>query len=332
MKTIPFIICIDVEPDEREIEQGLASDWIGFEEMARCFNEFRPRLREATGAPVNFSWFFRMDPQIGKVYGSSSWVFTRYREIIKQLELAGDELGLHTHAWRWEDGLSRWITDHGNQEWIDYCVHTSFQAYEKVFGRSCRSFRFGDRFMNNETMGLIESLGVRFDLTIEPGRWASNDAAPDELGTGSLPNYMTAPRRPYVPSSGDFRTADRNRLGLLEIPLTTGKEPGRFAGLKRAASALNIDLQRRHEATPMYLNFAMPTFRRIMNRLLDEKHAYLSPLVRSEVAARSILKDNLKQNMELMLSHPSVSRFKFAGPAEAIEFLAGRNSAKNGET
>lgn len=322
MTRIPFIICIDVEPDERQVMRGLAPDWIGFEEMARCFTEFRPRLEEATRSPVSFSWFFRMDPQIEEIYGSSSWVFERYGEIIKQLERAGDELGLHTHAWRWDHDLSRWIADHGNQEWVEHCVHTSFQAYQSIFGRCCRSFRFGDHFMNTKTMNLLESLGVRFDLTVEPGRKAISGQVPGELSTGSLPNYTAVPRRPYVPSSRDFRKPDPTaRRGLLEIPLTTGKEPGRFAALKRAATALHIDLQRRHEPTPMYLNLEMPAFRGMMNRLLDERNSYLAPVVRSEVAAHTTLKAYLEQNIQVMLSHPLASRFKFVGPAEAIELL-----------
>lgn len=322
MKRIPLIVCIDVEPDQRQLMRGLAADWIGFEETARCFSEFRPGLEQATGAPVRFSWFLRMDPQIAEIYGSSSWVSQRYGEIIKQLEGAGDEFGLHTHAWRWDDGLNRWIADHGNQEWIEHCVRISFQAYHKVFGRSCRSFRFGDHFMNNETMALLESLGVQFDLTVEPGRKAMPRLATEDLSTGSLPNYHTAPRRPYVPSSRDFREPDLTASrSLFEIPLTTGKALGRFSGLKRAATALKIDLQKRHDPAPMFLGLEMSDFRRIMNRLLDEMNPYLAPVVRSDVGVHTTQKANLEQNIQLMLSHPMASRFKFVGPAEAIEIL-----------
>ena len=108
MKKIPILICIDVEPEARQIDSAAAVDWNGFEETASLFSEIRPRLEEATGAPARYSWFFRMDPQVKHTYGAAGWVATRYREAIGKLESAGDELGLHTHAWRWDEGSRRW--------------------------------------------------------------------------------------------------------------------------------------------------------------------------------------------------------------------------------
>src|SRR2546425_4997123 len=101
MEKIPIIICIDVEPDEREIDSTAAIDWAGFERVFEFFSVFRSRLEKETQAPAHFSWFMRMDPQIEHTYGLSWWVAERYREAIAQLERAGDEIGLHTHGWRW---------------------------------------------------------------------------------------------------------------------------------------------------------------------------------------------------------------------------------------
>jgi hypothetical protein len=204
-RKIPIILCIDVEPLEREIDRVVAKDWDGVEETFRFLSDVRPALAAATGAPVKFSWFFRMDPQIADTYGDPSWVVRRYGKIIEQLERAEDEFGLHTHAWRWDERFKRWVVDHADQEWVEHCLRMSFEAYRRAFGRSCYSFRFGDHWMNNATIDLLESLGVRFDLTVEPGMKPAPALVLKELHTGSLPDYTVTPRRPYRPAREDFQ-------------------------------------------------------------------------------------------------------------------------------
>lgn len=320
MRNIPTIFCIDVEPDEREIKRGVAKDWKGFEETFKFLSNLRPLLEEATGAPVRFSWFFRMDPQIEQTYGLSWWVAKRYPEIIEKLELAGDEIGLHTHAWRWDSGLNQWITDNGNQKWINQCIHTSFEAYQSAFGRPCLAFRFGDHWMSNETIDLLESLGVKFEMTVEPGRKRSPGLMPGEVYTGSLPDYSTVPNWPYKPSRLDFRKDSYKRdRDLWVVPMSTDKAVGRFVGVKRAAKALGIDL---YEADQLNLSHDRSQFSAMMKSLLDVRmNSYLAPAIKSDAVLYPPAKAHLDQNVRFILSHPSVNRFKFVGPAEAIELL-----------
>ena len=320
MKRIPVIICIDVEPDEREIKRGVAKDWEGFEETFKFFSSLRPRLEEATGAPVRFSWLFRMDPQIEHAYGLASWVTKRYGEIIEQLELVGDELGLHTHAWRWDSGLHRWITDNANQQWINHCVHTSFEAYRSTFGRPCLSFRFGDHWMNNETIDLLEYLGVKFEMTVEPGRKPRSGLMPREVYTGSLPDYSTAPTSPYKPSRQDFRKQSHSQeRELWVIPMSTDTAVGRFVRLKQAAKALGIDL---YEADQLNLGHDRSQFRNMMHSLLDVRtESYLAPAIKTDALIYPPARAHLEKNVDLILSHPLLNRFKFVRPAEAIQLL-----------
>lgn len=322
MRDIPVMICIDVEPREREIDSTLAKNWEGVEETFEFFSNLRPRLEVATGASVNFSWFFRMDPQIKHTYGLSSWVIDRYGDAIKQLELAGDELGLHIHAFRWDGGLHKWITDHGNQEWINHCLHTSFEAYQSAFGYPCLSFRFGDHWMNNETMSLLESLGVKFDLTIEPGKKPTDGVQPEELHTGSWPDYTTTPRWPYQPSRQDFRKHGHAQgRGLWVIPLSTGSGLGRLPRLKQGAMAFGF-LQDRYEVCQLNLSIDGPLFQIMMKRLLGLwRKPYLAPVVRTDVCSSSPSRANMEQNLNFMLSHPLVNSFKFVRPAEGIKLL-----------
>ena len=316
-------MCVDVEPEAREIDSAAAKDWEGFEEVAQCFNDFRTRLEKSTGAPVSFSWFMRMDAQIERVYGLSWWVAQRYAKTIAQLGRSGDELGLHLHAWRWNTDLERWVIDHGDQKWIDRCVRMAFEAYQIAFGRPCVSFRFGDRWMNDETMALLEALGLKFDLTVEPGTKAKPALVLEELHTGSLPDYTDTPRRPYRPSRPDFRKHGHERgRGLWIIPLSTDRTVGRFGSLKRAALKFGVDLEKRQETSQLNLGFGGKQFRELMDSLLYlRRESHLAPVLRTDVGAHPALRRNMEENMEFILSHPLVNRFKFVRPAGAIELL-----------
>ena len=323
MREIPVIICVDVEPDERDVPLNATSDWKGFEETSEFFNALRPRIAEVTGAPARFSWFFRMDPQIELAYGAADWAAKRYGELIAQLGRAGDELGLHTHAWRWDEGAGRWVTDHGNQQWVSHCIATSFAAYRGAFGNACVSFRFGDHWMSDETMDLLESLGARFDLTVEPGRIARPPQLQTKYATGILPDFVSLPRRPYRPSRRDFRRHDAEQgRDLWAIPLSTGKEPGRFAGIKRAAEALGIDLRRGNDTVPLNLELRAPLFRALLESwLVAAEEKYLSLIIRSDAYLPTRSREDVTENLNFLLAHPLAGRFRFSRPDEAIRVL-----------
>ncbi|HKQ99694.1 MAG TPA: hypothetical protein VJT09_03410, partial [Pyrinomonadaceae bacterium] len=160
MKSIPICIIIDAEPDERQTDPNDPKDWEGFEKTCEYFKKLRPQLEDATGSPVHFSWFLRMDPQVEQTYGAPDWAVTRYRELIEELTAAGDELGLHPHAWRWDEASGRWTEEMSSQEWINHCVSMGFEAFRKSLNRPCLSFRFGAHWTNEETVELAERLGA----------------------------------------------------------------------------------------------------------------------------------------------------------------------------
>jgi hypothetical protein len=161
-----------------------------------------------------------MDPQIASTYGSSAWVVTRYGSLIENIKRAGDGIGLHMHAWRWDDSLNEWRADFASQDWVEFCVRMGFESFSKSLDERCLYFRFGDRWMNNETVRLIENLGARFDLTMEPGQTV---AGIDEPFSGSFLDCSQVPQRPYRPSKTDFRRPGKYlRRGLWIIPLSVG--------------------------------------------------------------------------------------------------------------
>jgi hypothetical protein len=220
MKRIPVVMCIDVEPDDRLIHPSVRNDWAGFERTFEFFSELRPRLEAATGSPAHFSWFIRMDPQIQTIYGSASWAVTRYRSLLERIKQAGDSIGLHTHTWRWNESLNDWSADIASPGWIELCLRTGFEAFRKSLNEQCVCHRFGDRWMNNHTLRLIEKLGARFDLTLEPGQTVQVDQA----FTGTYVDYSHAPQLPYRPSRIDFRKAGWYlKRNLWIIPMSIGR-------------------------------------------------------------------------------------------------------------
>lgn len=222
MTRLPFIICIDVEPDQRAEHPDGRWDWDGFEKLSAYLREMRGPLQRATGAPVHFSWFLRMDSLVARVYGSSTWVMTRYGGLIRELEAEGDEIGLHTHFWRWDDARQGWTADFGDPHWVAECLGQSFAAFEQGLGRACRSTRLGDRWVNDAALSVMERLGGRFDLSVEAGAMASPRL--EVPFTGPLPDFARAPRQPYHPAKRDFRSAGGWwRRRLWEIPLSTAR-------------------------------------------------------------------------------------------------------------
>ncbi len=235
-RATPVVFAIDVEPDDPEFPPGSTAPWLGFERCIDLFGEIRDRLARATGSPVRLSWFLRMDPQIEQGYGTAAWAAEQYGMQFDRLRELGDEIGLHTHAWRWDAGESRWIVDVGNETWVEDCAQTSFETYRTVFGERCRAHRSGDRFMSNGLLGVLRQLEVDVDLTVEPGM-RGVPTAPSRPHTSDSPDMALVPRVPYVPSPTDWRrpAVDTQPDGLLMVPLASA-DPGQLLGSWRAAA------------------------------------------------------------------------------------------------
>lgn len=216
---VPVVLCIDVEPDLRVFDRGDSRPWTGFE---RCFERIpllRERLADGSGAPAAFNWFLRMDPQVAETWGSPAWVAEAHGDALSELAVYGDELGLHTHTWRWDDGIDAWVADYEDEVWAGHCLAMGLHAFESAFGRPCRAHRGGDHFLSGSMLSGLEAAGVKADLTIEPG-WPPVGPPGGEPAAGALPDYRFVPRRPYRSSPARFPAPDPgNRNGPLMIPL-----------------------------------------------------------------------------------------------------------------
>lgn len=215
---VPVVLCVDVEPDLRVVDRGNPQPWRGFERFAERVPALRERIAAIAGAPPVITWFLRMDPQVAETWGSPTWVAEAYGDALTELVASGDELGLHTHAWRWNEEAGTWVADFADPAWADHCLAMGLDAFQSAFGRACLAHRGGDRFLCGSMLSRLNQAGVKVDLTIEPG-WPPGDPSGDGLSTGTLPDYRRVPLRPYHSNPARFPAPDESSEGPLLIPL-----------------------------------------------------------------------------------------------------------------
>jgi len=317
---VPVFLCVDVEPDERHAEPAHADSLRGVEAMFEHLEGLRPRLAAASGDPVRFLWFVRCDPQIADVYGAAGHLLTRYAGTFERLRAAGDGIGLHVHPWHRADGGGEWIADYGGTAWIEECTEVSFATYREHFGTACELHRFGDRWFGPDALPLLERLGVRFDLSIEPGAPGVRALAPGEASAGSIPDYVRAPRVPYRPSRTDFLRPDsEGGRGLWEIPLSSHDPSSALPLYRRVRRKVRRPFRPPHRPLPMFERWTSPqVFWDLVERHVDSlERPYLAFAIRSgnpdapdESRVRTVL--------EHLLEHRLVSRLSFTHPEDGL--------------
>lgn len=221
---LPVHLCLDVEPDDREVAGQPEADWAGTGPFLELVEHFRQKAA-AAGHPVHVNWFLRLDPQVREAYGRADYAHHHFRAGWERARAWGDGFGSHVHAWHRKG--DRWVADHGDPAWVGRCVEQSMDAYEQAFGQPVTMFRFGDHFMSNDVVRRLERRGVRYDLSLEPGLKPAVTLKPGEAASGRLPDYTAAPRHPFFPSRLDYRRPARwwpRRLRM--IPVSTGKAEG----------------------------------------------------------------------------------------------------------
>ena len=335
-KKIPIIFCVDVEPDPRQLSKDSREPWAGYEAMHAYLQEMRPRLEKATGSPVHFSWFYRVDPQIADTYGAGDWAFQYYKEWIREYAAEGDEIGLHPHGYRGDE--KGWIVDHGNQVWVEHCLDMAFEGFHRNLGYACRSFRFGDRWMNQETFDYLEKKGVCYELTLEPGypvQKSMNPHIKSERATGSLPDTTRMPNFPYRAKPFQYQSPDAScREGMWVIPLSTGQLTYQWGRTERIFKSLFQPDQVKPKNMTLNLGFGINNFLEVVRQLLEvQKLPYLAIVARTDVAVRENLCANMEAHLENLMNHPLRECFVFSTPKEAIDILGyeGRKSGLRGQ-
>jgi hypothetical protein len=330
---IPIILCIDVEPDPFLVNRSNPEPWAGYEQTFAYLHDMRGRFEDATGSPVHYTWCFRMDPQVADSYGSPTWAVDRFPAFAEEIRRQNDETGIHPHAYRWAHDKQRWIEDLGNQDWVDHCVESSLDAYETAFGRRCETFRFGNFWINSETINLLERRQVRYDLTVEPGLPADFSGTLEKgFSTGSRPDLTRVPRVPYQPCQDDLcKPAPPGSRNITVIPLTSGSLQVGARLWSRAARLWRNGWRHRLQSVPlsMWKRWDPPnTFDRMIDRAIAAQSApYLAFAIRSSVGIGRSFKavDNC---LQVVLSQAQRRRFVFSTPAEALVLLAETSAAR----
>lgn len=330
-KKIPFILCIDVEPDSRLIEQKKGEPWTGYEAMHSLLKGMRTKFETATDAPVHYSWFYRVDPQIARSYETADWALQYYKEWIRVYQEAGDEIGLHPHAYRLDK--KGWIADHGNQLWVEHCLDVAFEGFQRNLGFPCRSFRFGDRWMNQETSDYLQQAGVQYDLTLEPGYKAQKKMLlnSNERATGSLPDTTRMPKFPYRAKAGQYQAPEAfAREGMWIIPVSTGAFQLSFGRKELLFRKIFQHASTQPFTATLNLCFNPKLIARVLESLLyQEIVPCLTLTVRTDAGVRPVLRRNLEANLEILLNHPLREKFIFCTPAEAIDVLGYEGKKSN---
>jgi hypothetical protein len=240
-RQIPVLLIVDAEPSGFFIPRDRPDPWLGFERGFEIMADIRRTLVQRTGRPAHFIWLVRADPQIEEVYGSAAWALEHYRRQFEELEVIADEIGLHVHAYRWDDRSHNWIEDYGNQPWVAHCVRTGFRAFETALRRRPAAFSMGMDWTNQPTLQMAKELGARWDLTAIPGAEPRPLRFSTGTYTGIAPDCTQIPRQPYQPTHTDFRQpASPSADGMWIFPLSSRIAPLALSWKRRLYNRLRF--------------------------------------------------------------------------------------------
>jgi hypothetical protein len=305
------LLLIDVEPDLRKAH-GAQGGSEGTQKALSHLAAFRRQLEEVTGIRVEFNWFVRADPQVSKIWGRANWVADACPQLIETIERHGDYCGIHLHLWRWNARRGEWFNEFNDSGWAAECLRVSIGAFQQIFHRPPEACRFGDRWLNQNAVELLQVSGIRFDLTIEPGL-PDEPVFDDPHATGWLPDYRAAPREPYRPSSGNFLAPEReaaNRSPLWMIPLTTTSPAWRLVRrppyLLKASRSPNLSLRS---------SYVWPHLR---TQLDLRTSAPLVIVLRTGDLGRGYFVRNFLRTTRQLLKHAALPRCEFTNPPTAV--------------
>jgi hypothetical protein len=151
-----------------------------------------------------------------EVFGEYEYCVRVSYDFFDEMRSKGHEIGWHPHLWRWSG--KEWIAELNDAEFVRNCLVNGFDCLGDVF--EVTSVRTGWDFMSNETMRILESLGLRTDFSALPGiKYV-------EVARGIVCDWLGAPTDFYFPSRGDYRLpATSDRINVLEMPISLTVSP-----------------------------------------------------------------------------------------------------------
>jgi hypothetical protein len=303
-----IILAIDVEPDGRA-ELDKENGWKGSRDAVSVFTKLRAELEGATHEAVRFNWFLRADPQIAGTWGSATYVADACPELIRAIELSGDQAGVHVHTWRWSDKTRSWFNDFDDADWLNHCVDSSIAGVTQITGAPVIMNRFGDRWMSEQAIRALRNNGIRYDLTMEPGI-PDMPIHDDDRSTSWLPDMRGAPRTPYYPDGDNYMTKSATPNGdLLMIPLTTSRPSWRL--VRRAPFIM------RGSRSPNLVLDHSTVWKMISDALNQPSHAPVVIVLRSGDLSNSRFRGNFTRTTSALIRHPALAFCEFTTVEEA---------------
>ena len=322
---IPLVLCIDVEPDEQHVARNDPRPWRGFEAAVAWAQPIRDELARITGRPANFSWFLRMDQQVTHGYGEPTWVAHRYADHLAVLKRDGDELGLHPHAWRWDDEVG-WIVDLADGEFVSRVVQGSFHAYRDAFGETCRAHRFGDGYLSDGIIDQIMSLGVKVDVTAEPGMTHVAAVRRGARFRGGVPYSAGATRTSQLITRNPDESGHATR-SLVLIPLASADPDSTMPAWRRIARRLRYAGQPLHRQLVLSLPWPAARFWNLIAR--DVERGELDTVafgIRSSTFTDKAAADLIAHKLRGLAFHPLGKRLSCATASAAADLLRARSA------
>ena len=323
---IPAFLCIDAEPDQSELEPG-ERPWTGFASIVDFMDDLRRQLADQSGIAPHPTWFFRMDPIIDRCFGRSDFVALKHRSTIDRLREHGDQFAIHVHPQRWDDAGGFTYSDHTDPEWGRRCVTVAAETFERTFGERPQRASMGGRFIPDTVVDALIDVGVRVDLSVEPGLAPiADDRSFGHHATAPSTDFRGYPRHPYRVSRRGLRHAARtadDQRPLLEIPRTTYDYPKALAPFKRR---LKMTVRGRRSALPlnMWDSFPSPeTYWDLVARAVDEAALpYLMVVLRSDPPERPS-NQRVRAALAALPQHPLARRLAFVDPLAFADLPAG---------
>ena len=325
---IPIVISIDAEADSHSISATARSAWSGFEKAQRVAREWKSRIVAATGRPAHFNWLLRMDVQMEAVYGSAGWLAKKYPAWVEERIGDGDDVGLHVHPYRLAG--DQWIGDFGDQAFVERNLRIGHSAFCSALGRKPATFSMGNNWLNQPTVGVLEELGVQYDLSLIAGACPArmSDVMGDScVATGTRPDFTSLPRTPFRPAPDNLAQADPGRSeGLWIFPISgvLASDPLRRAALRLLR--LKRDPSRMRK---LLLGLGAGRFGPDFDQWLDSCNPALAIItLRAHQFVQNL--PRLEESLNYLLLHPLAENFAFVTPAEALVILGLETRNGNG--
>jgi hypothetical protein len=310
---IPVHFNLETEPDDYELAPlGVKYNITGIRKIYQHFSNLRPHLQEITQAPVHYNLMWRIDPHFEATCGSIAELIPQHADIIQAICDNGDELGVHFHPLCWNKQKEQWEFC-CEPEWVEQNFIKGYEELSRAVGFRPSVVRLSDNILATErTMTMLERLGIKIDITVEPGVPDTHEVW---AGVARGNSFDKMPRYPYQPAPGNLlepgTTAKRN---LWLVPTSTG-----YTNHVRYGTTVSFE----KETLALDLAFYPPSFQEVMQKRLESMETpYLVIVANSYTINNPQFQAYFEENLKFILSHPLISQFQFTNSSELVSAYA----------